>query len=217
LAKGEARVEILFGLTIVGVALSFPVMIAKWIFDPFDRAALAARRPTHYQIVDFLSLILQLQMVFAVFALVGYNQKPVATLAVLACVAVLAVWVKGVSVLSGAGIEDPWRRVAFIWFVLPMTFVGALGCVPVTIGFVIGVIKRGAHNILLPMLFLVIGLPFSILLCKGLSNWIVLGIPPRPPLPRTDSAGRNEAAEGEIETYPEGASADPGQSSRETP
>ena len=49
------------------------------------------------------------------------------------------------------------------------------------------------------------------------ANWIVLGIPPRPPLPRTDSAGRNEAAEGEIETYPEGASADPGRSSRETP
>ena len=118
--------QLVFAIVFVGAVIAIIFKVARSILGPYDQAAKALKRPTRYQIVDFFCLIVELQLVFACFALVDLADVAAVVAVSFICLSVLAMWYTGVTVLSHAGIEDPWRRAAFNWFVLPMTYVGSL-------------------------------------------------------------------------------------------
>ncbi|MDH3717356.1 MAG: hypothetical protein OES79_04480 [Planctomycetota bacterium] len=163
----------------VGMLLAI-IRIAKWILGPFDQAAKSLKRPTRFQIVDFFCLIFELQLVFAFFAMVDSWSNPARAVAGFVCLTVVAMWYKGVSVLSHAGIEHPWHRAAFNWFVLPVAYFGTLAGVPLILTVVMAVFVGRAETVPLWVFVSALVCPLGLVMSKLAANWIMRDIQQRP-------------------------------------
>lgn len=177
------------GVVVASIVLSAALIIVPpavsiaWILNPLDRAAKACMGPTKFQIIDFFCLFFELQVTCAaVVALFPPRGRLVA------CVGfglvVLAVWYKGVQILSQAGIADPRRRAAFVWFVLPTTYVVTLGTLPLFGLTLYAWSDNRWVALLLPMAMAVLGINVY------LSAWICRGAaaPARTTVPAQDDA-----------------------------
>lgn len=155
---------------------TFVWVVGQWILGPFDRAGRGRNRPTRFRIVDFFCLIMELQVVLAIMALAFVDEAQLRFwLGGVASLLVIAMWYKGVGRLSQAGIEDAWRRAAFNWFVLPVTFGATLATVPALVVF--AGLWFGEPDRPIPLLvwILVIGCPAGLVASRFLSQWILAG------------------------------------------
>ena len=104
----------LAGLVILAVLFGVTVWLAWWMLEPINRAGGALNAPTRFMLIDFLALMVLLQVGLAICgrALSAQGTSDGAARmywALLTVVAVLAVvlWLASVSVVSRAGILRP--------------------------------------------------------------------------------------------------------------
>ena len=160
---------------IIAAALALVYPVGRWILRPIDQAAEAVRQPTRYRIVDFFCLIVEMQLVFAVPLALNVGTGERIASGVILGVIVFTIWFKGVSTLSHAGIEDPWRRAAFNWYVLPVTYVGAIAYAPLLFAFIGEAVRAGLREVPWWLWTATIVCPVALLISKRIANWILVG------------------------------------------
>lgn len=121
---------------LVGLAVSLGVIVwlAWWMLEPINRAAGSLRAPTRFLLIDFLSLMILLQVGLAICGTalsVSDSGEDAARLywVLLAVVAllVLVLWAASVSVVSRAGILRPLRRTLVTVILVPGTLATMVG------------------------------------------------------------------------------------------
>ena len=136
----DSVVEIL-GIVLALALVATPFVVGTWILRPLDRAAKIKRAPARFTLMDFIGLVFQFQIVTGIVrAMIPYEMEwnwNFWGICVFAWTAITAVWAKGVSTFSQAGIEDVWQRAILIFCVLPVAYVGSFAF-SIIAGFLIG-------------------------------------------------------------------------------
>src|SRR5262245_10715823 len=102
------------GLVLLAASIAVVVGLAWWLLEPINRAAGSLKAPTRFQLIDFLALMILLQIGLAICgqALAASEAGTAAArmywllLGVVAALA-LVLWSASVSVVSRAGIVRP--------------------------------------------------------------------------------------------------------------
>jgi hypothetical protein len=121
-------------LVALAIGLGVIVWLAWWMLEPINRAAGSLRAPTRFLLIDFLSLMILLQVGLAICGTalsVSDSGEDAARLywVLLAVVAllVLVLWAASVSVVSRAGILRPLRRTLVTVILVPGTLATMVG------------------------------------------------------------------------------------------
>lgn len=151
------------------VATSLVYLVAKLILGPIDRVAKAHNAPLRFRIIDFFCLVVELQIAFGLVVQFDESSTKI-VFGVFVISVVVVMWFAGVRTLSKAEIEDPRRRAAFNWFVLPFSYVGILAAAPLVIGLF-------GYRSTIPAwhLLTAIAVPPALVLCGVLARWIASG------------------------------------------
>jgi hypothetical protein len=129
-----ATIGALGGLVLLAVSLGVIVWLAWWMLEPINRAAGSLRAPTRFMLIDFVSLMILLQIGLAICGTalnLGNSRDDAAHLywVLQAVVALLVVvlWAASVSVVSRAGILRPLRRTLVTVVLVPGTLATMVG------------------------------------------------------------------------------------------
>jgi len=106
--------------------VTLPVLwlISRTILYPTVTAAIKVRGPFRFQLLDFVALVLQIQLVLA--PIIAWTSGQAVTIQrnlflTLSFAATVTMWLAAVSFLSKAGIQQGLRRAIFILIYLPGT------------------------------------------------------------------------------------------------
>jgi len=159
----------------IGIPLSM-YWLGRWVLRPLDEAAKGRAHPMQFTIADFLCLFVLLQVSTAMVYW-GLGPPTRATISAMWCIGLFAwaanvtFWLKGVEVMSRAGIRTPWRRSAFLLFVWPVTLLASAGSPVLVVGSLIAAFHRDlltAGEFLLGAAGAVAGLYVSARLTRGM-------------------------------------------------
>ena len=122
------------GLVLLALLIVAIVWLAWWMLEPINRAAGSLQAPTRFMLIDFVSLMVLLQIGLAICGQ-ALSAKDAGDLAarmywlLIAVVALLVVvlWSASVSVVSRAGILRPLRRVLVTVVLVPGTLATMIG------------------------------------------------------------------------------------------
>jgi hypothetical protein len=127
--------QIVTGLMSIGVVLTVllsPLLLAAWILIPLDRMARQRKVRCQFQLVDYFSLILLIQIPLAVKAALHNDssfdrpmQDSWVLVVVFCCVSTL-IWWTGVRTFGQAGIQQTRARAILGLLVLPLSYFGTL-------------------------------------------------------------------------------------------
>jgi len=130
------------GLVLLALLIAAIVWLAWWMLEPINRAAGSLQAPTRFMLIDFVSLMVLLQIGLAICgqALSANDAGDLAARmywVLIAVVALLVVvlWSASVSVVSRAGILRPLRRVLVTVVLVPGTLATMIG-LPTLLGLV---------------------------------------------------------------------------------
>lgn len=180
----------LAGLVMLAVLLGSTIWLAWWMLEPINRAGGALNAPTRFMLIDFLALMILLQVGLAICgqALDAQGTSDSASRmywALLAVVAVLALvlWLASVSVVSRAGILRPLRRMVVSVVLVPgalATIMGAPVLVVMLVGAIFGLFRREPTDDWLerqiPWLALaILGVGAVVVAMRRLSFWSLAG------------------------------------------
>ena len=185
-----ATISALGVLLLLGIIIVAIVWLAWWMLEPINRAAGSLKAPTRFMLIDFVALMILLQIGLAICgqALSASDAGDAAArmywvlLGVVALLA-LVLWSASVSAVSRAGILRPLRRIAVIVVLVPGTLTAMVG-VPallfLLIGAIAGLLRGELANIWIqrqiPWLLLgVPGLIAVIFALRRLSFWSLSG------------------------------------------
>lgn len=122
------------GLVLLAVSLGVIVWLAWWMLEPINRAAGSLRAPTRFLLIDFVSLMILLQIGLAICGTalnVGNARDEAAqlywVLQAMVALLVLVLWAASVSVVSRAGILRPLRRTLVTVVLVPGTLATMVG------------------------------------------------------------------------------------------
>lgn len=113
----------IFAFALPLLALVVAIATGHWMLAPINRKAGILRLPTRFLLSDFLSLMLQLQIILAIFvplyAAESFgNSRWAIIITLLVCV--VAMWVASVSAVSRVGIVRPIRRSVSLLVLIPL-------------------------------------------------------------------------------------------------
>lgn len=108
--------------------------VAYAVLYPISKATKAAIPLERFFIVDIISLIVLLQLPLSFLAVVSQMRDPgeVAVTGAFLVLIVIAIWWRGVSILSSLSIFQNARRLVFIVFVLPVALLGSMATYPMS-------------------------------------------------------------------------------------
>ena len=139
-ANALGTIAALGGLVLVAVLIAAVVWLAKWMLEPINRAAGSLNAPTRFMLIDFVSLMILLQIGLAICgqALSAADAGDAATrmywlLLGIVAVLVLVLWSASVSVVSRAGIRRPLRRILVSVVLVPGALAAIMGAPTVLI------------------------------------------------------------------------------------
>jgi hypothetical protein len=183
-------VAVIGGLVLLVIFVAVVFRLAWWMLEPINRAAGALEAPTRFMLIDFVSLMILLQVGLAICgqALSANDTSDAAasmywTLLGVVALLVLVLWGASVSVVSRAGILRPLRRVLVIVVLVPGTLATIMGA-PFLIFFLAGGIAgrfRPEPEVdwmqrQLPWLALAaVGVPIAVFVLRRLSFWSLSG------------------------------------------
>lgn len=195
----------MLGLLLALLGLAMATAIAAWTLEPVNRAARNRRAPVQFMLVDFLCLVVLLQLALAlVHAFFSTRDIPTAGWFFAYGAAWFAfglMWWLSVQTLSRAGIRHAWRRAVFLAFVVPLTVYASIA-VPVTsltllFGFRTPATPDGMPGRLVAMLVTIDVVSIFVLCgCGCLTRWIAAAASPSTaePEPR-ETGGPNSLAD----------------------
>jgi hypothetical protein len=137
-------VESIMPLWILPLALGMFVAVAMFILAPINGLVRTIKAPTRFQLTDLVSLMLLLQLVLAgAAALIRLESNrsielgEVMPALLVATVGIVVLWGGGVSYISQAQINSPWRRIVFVALILPGTLLLMLGSVAAVVSLIV--------------------------------------------------------------------------------
>ena len=185
-----ATIGALGGLVLLAVCICAIVWMAWWMLEPLNRAAGSLKAPTRFMLIDFVSLMLLLQIGLAICgqALSASDAGDVATrmywmLLAMVALLVLVLWAASVSVVSRAGILRPLRRILVTVVLIPGTLAAMVGTPALVVMLGLGILGMFGNELeldrmerLLPWLTLAaLGVVAAVLLTRRLSFWSLSG------------------------------------------
>jgi hypothetical protein len=121
-------------LVLLGLGIAAIVWLAWWMLEPVNRAAGSLQAPTRFMLIDFVSLMVLLQIGLAICgqALSASDAGDAAArmywlLIAVVALLVVVLWSASVSVVSRAGILRPLRRVLVTVVLVPGTLATMIG------------------------------------------------------------------------------------------
>ena len=124
----------LASLVMLAVLLGLTVWLAWWMLEPINRAAGSLNAPTRFMLIDFVALMILLQVGLAICGRALDTQGTSNGAArmywvLLSAVAllVLVLWLASVSVVSRAGIRRPLRRMLVTVVLVPGALATIMG------------------------------------------------------------------------------------------
>lgn len=127
-------IAIFLGLPIVSLCLM--AYSVRWVLAPLISAADKNRLPGQFTVADLLALFVLVQSWMAIIhGLVPRQHVGIWILDAYGWFATGSLWWLGTRTLSRAAIRNPWYRIGFLIFVLPVLLAGALAIpfLPITI------------------------------------------------------------------------------------
>src|SRR5262245_47481052 len=116
------------GMIFLAIFIAVVFWLARWMLEPINRAAGSLQAPTRFMLIDFVALMILLQVGLAICgqALSASETSDAAasmywTLLGVVALLVVVLWGASVSVVSRAGILRPLRRVLVIVVLVPGT------------------------------------------------------------------------------------------------
>lgn len=185
-----ATIGAIGGLMLLGVGIAAIIWLAWWMLEPINRAAGSLKAPTRFMLIDFVSLMILLQIGLAIcgqslsareFGAMAARMYWV--LIAVVAVLVLVLWSASVSVVSRAGILRPLRRVLVTVVLVPGTLATMVGAPTLVVMLALGIaglfgdapeIDRIQRQ--LPWLALAtVGMIASVFVLRRLSYWSLNG------------------------------------------
>jgi hypothetical protein len=141
-----AMVGILGTLIALAFSIASVAWLAWWMLEPVNRAAGSLKAPTRFQLIDFVALMLLLQIGLAICGqgLSASEAGAAATrmywlLLALTAFLVVVLWSASVSVVSRAGIGRPLRRLIVIVVLVPGTLAMILAAPALVVMIIAGI------------------------------------------------------------------------------
>lgn len=193
-------IPLLAGLYIGGAA-----WLAWWMLEPINRVAGHLQATTRYLLTDFLGLMVLLQAALAVVGRAietkpGEDRSPYWIVLFVALALMLVLWAASVSVVSRAGINRPWQRLAVMIVLVP-------GALAVIVGWPVAIVSLIINLGLAQEVFgagALTGLALTFLGCvallaapvglRALSFWSLIGSPGGETLAKLQRIAANQAA-----------------------
>jgi len=133
--------ELLAGLTFLGVVFVVLWKTAAWILRPLDEAARGRELPMQFTLGDFLGLVFLMQV--PTWALM-LDRRLAWPIVVFGWIAFGLMWLFGVHTLSRAGVENPWHRVLFVAVVIPGSVCATIALPAAAMGLIVSIV--GQHR-----------------------------------------------------------------------
>ena len=137
------------GMLFLAIFIAVVFWLARWMLEPINRAAGSLQAPTRFMLIDFVALMVLLQVGLAICgqALSAGDTSDAAeqmywTLLAVVALLVLVLWAASVSVVSRAGILRPLRRVLVIVVLVPGTLATIMGAPALVLFLVGGIVGR---------------------------------------------------------------------------
>ena len=164
------------------IAFAYPIL------DPAIRAAKGRKVKRRFFVIDFLWLLLVLQVPLAYVASVAnvrfQPMMPWQLTGTLLLLFAIYVWWRAAVVMSTLGIEGFARRGIFISLVAPIAIIGAFPavvfCCVVVVGGVFG------ENVSVWLILLILIVPVLVIVLRWLCRWVVAGAEPPPAVKEDD-------------------------------
>lgn len=155
------------------------VTVAYVVLQPISKATKAARPLERFFIVDIISLIVLLQLPLSFLAVVSQMRGPgeVAITGAFLVLIVIAIWWRGVSILSSLLIFQNARRLIFIVVVLPVALLGSMATYPM-FRIAVDAIQNNFEvdtnpNLLLGSFLGLLFLPVAVYYLRKLTRWVL--------------------------------------------
>jgi hypothetical protein len=131
---------------LLAVLIAAIIWLAWWMLEPINRAAGSLQAPTRFMLIDFVSLMILLQIGLAICgqALSASDAGDAAArmywlLIAVVALLVVVLWSASVSVVSRAGILRPLRRVLVTVVLVPGTLATMIGLPALLVMLVLGI------------------------------------------------------------------------------
>jgi hypothetical protein len=167
-----ALVAIAFIAVAAGIPLMLLYYIGQFVFGRIDRLGRASLARTRFHIIDYICLMVELQLVLGAFGLLFRDRSDMLIGAVLITLGIIFIWYKGVQRLSRAGIQDHRRRAVFNWIVVPVAYPAIIALLPIEFVFLVEIFNPDGDGVSALLAVLAIVLPLAILGCGLLTNWV---------------------------------------------
>ena len=174
---GEESSMINVGSLLVMIAVGG--LVAYIVIQPISKASRTAKPLERFFMVDIISLVLLLQIPLVFLSIVARMREPseVAITGAFLVIMVIAIWWRGVSLLSSLGIFGNTRRLVFIVFILPIALLGSMATYPMFLVVFHSLaedfeVETPGYLIVMSFAGLFL-LPFAIFFLRMLTHWIL--------------------------------------------